>query len=84
MTASKSLKDPFSSSSTQGSSHSPPAGRLQGTNETATAESANSSLAEAIPDPDNSGVPPAQPPRAVMRKRPAPSLFIQPKKRKVN
>ncbi|PKX98647.1 elongin A domain-containing protein [Aspergillus novofumigatus IBT 16806] len=46
--------------------------------------SAKSSLLEAIPDPDNSGVPPAQPPRTVMRKRPAPSLFIQPRKKKVN
>lgn len=82
--ASKSLQDSPSSSSTQEPSDSLPVGQLQGTNETATAESAKSALLEAIPDPDNSGAPPAQPPRAVMRKRPAPSLFIQPRKKRVN
>jgi elongin-A len=82
--ASKSLQDSPSSSSTQEPSDSLPVGQLQGTTERATAESAKSALLEAIPDPDDSGVLPAQPPRAVMRKRPAPSLFIQPKKRKVN
>jgi elongin-A len=82
--ASKSLQDPPSSSSTQESLDSPPAGRLQGTNDTASADSSKSAPLEAIPDSDNSGVPPPQPPRAVMRKRPAPSLFIQPRKKKVN
>ncbi|RHZ72046.1 hypothetical protein CDV55_106945 [Aspergillus turcosus] len=82
--ASKSLRDPPSSSSTQEPSDPLPVGHLQGTNETTTAESAKSALVEAIPDPDNSGVLPAQPPRPVMRKRPAPSLFIQPRKKKVN
>ncbi|GFF88548.1 elongin-A [Aspergillus lentulus] len=82
--ASRSLQNPPSSPTTQESSDSPLTGRLEGTNEPATAESTKSSLLEAIPEPDNSGVPPAQPPRAFMRKRPAPSLFIQPKKKKVN
>ncbi|GFF32305.1 elongin-A [Aspergillus udagawae] len=81
---SKSLQYPPSSSSTQESSDSPSAGRLQGTNETAISESAKSAPLEPVPDSDISGLPPAQPPRAVMRKRPAPSLFIQPRKKKVN